>query len=451
MERLAEEIRRQAADAGPRLTALRRHLHRHPEPAWGEYLTASLVARALRDAGFRLTLGANALRPSARPRQPEAAFCAAQSSRALGEGADPGLVACMSGGLTGLWGDLDLDGPHTPDGERGPLVAFRFDMDANTGISEATDRDHSPAAQGFASCHAGCMHACGHDGHVALGVELARLLGALKPELARRLRGRIRLIFQPAEEEGEGAPGMVAAGAVDGVRALFGLHLSMQARHSGELVCGTDKFLATTNFEVLFTGQSAHAGLAPHEGRNALLAACTAVTHLLAIARHGQGASRINVGELHASETPNIIPARAWLRGETRGENGDINGYMLAEARRVVDGAARMHGCRSRFLCQSHCPGAMSSPGLVDLVERTAQDMGTFRTVRRKADFWASEDFGWFMNKVQEDGGLAAYLQLGADRPDGHHTSRFTFDESVLPRGLELLARLALASLARRD
>ena len=412
MERLAEEIRRRAGEAGPRLTALRRHLHRHPEPAWGEYLTASLVARALQDAGFRLTLGANALRPSARPRQPEAAFCTAQSGRALNEGADPTLVACMAGGLTGLWGDLDLDSPGTPEDERGPLVAFRFDMDANAGITEATDKDHFPAAQGFASCHAGCMHACGHDGHVALGVELARLLG--------------------------------------GVRALFGLHLSMQASRSGDLVCGTDKFLATTNFEVFFTGQSAHAGLAPHEGRNALLAACTAVTNLLAIARHGQGASRINVGEMHVNETPNIIPAKAWLRGETRGENGDINGYMLAEARRVVDGAARMHGCRSRFLCQSHCPGAMSSPELVDLVERTARDMGSFREVRRKADFWASEDFGWFMNKVQEDGGLAAYLQLGADRPDGHHTSHFTFDESVLPRGLELLARLAVAALARR-
>ncbi len=450
MERLAEEIRRRAGEAGPRLTALRRHLHRHPEPAWGEYLTASLVARALQDAGFRLTLGANALRPSARPRQPEAAFCTAQSGRALNEGADPTLVACMAGGLTGLWGDLDLDSPGTPEDERGPLVAFRFDMDANAGITEATDKDHFPAAQGFASCHAGCMHACGHDGHVALGVELARLLGGLRDELSRHLSGRIRLIFQPAEEEGEGAPGMVAAGAVDGVRALFGLHLSMQASRSGDLVCGTDKFLATTNFEVFFTGQSAHAGLAPHEGRNALLAACTAVTNLLAIARHGQGASRINVGEMHVNETPNIIPAKAWLRGETRGENGDINGYMLAEARRVVDGAARMHGCRSRFLCQSHCPGAMSSPERVDLVERTARDMGSFREVRRKADFWASEDFGWFMNKVQEDGGLAAYLQLGADRPDGHHTSHFTFDESVLPRGLELLARLAVAALARR-
>ena len=342
MERLAEEIRRRAGEAGPRLTALRRHLHRHPEPAWGEYLTASLVARALQDAGFRLTLGANALRPSARPRQPEAAFCTAQSGRALNEGADPTLVACMAGGLTGLWGDLDLDSPGTPEDERGPLVAFRFDMDANAGITEATDKDHFPAAQGFASCHAGCMHACGHDGHVALGVELARLLGGLRDELSRHLSGRIRLIFQPAEEEGEGAPGMVAAGAVDGVRALFGLHLSMQASRSGDLVCGTDKFLATTNFEVFFTGQSAHAGLAPHEGRNALLAACTAVTNLLAIARaggsggtHGQGHGQL---PRSAPQGRLLGIGGLWLvheQGAGRRRSGGLSAAGCRQARRA--------------------------------------------------------------------------------------------------------------------
>ena len=451
MERLAEEIRRRAGEAGPRLTALRRHLHRHPEPAWGEYLTASLVARALQDAGFRLTLGANALRPSARPRQPEAAFCTAQSGRALNEGADPTLVACMAGGLTGLWGDLDLDSPGTPEDERGPLVAFRFDMDANAGITEATDKDHFPAAQGFASCHTGCMHACGHDGHVALGVELARLLGGLRDELSRHLSGRIRLIFQPAEEEGEGAPGMVAAGAVDGVSRLFGIHLSMQAGDSGTLVCGTTHFLATTNFEVFFDGRAAHAGLAPQEGRNALLAACTACTAMLGIARHGEGASRINVGEMRGGEAPNAIPAHAWFRGETRGENSDINGFMMAEVRRMVQGAARMHGCTARLFCQSYCPGASSHPELTALVGRVAEEMGGFTQILPQAEFRASEDFCWFMNKVEEDGGQAVYLQLGADRPSGHHTPRFTFDESVLPRGVELLARLALASLARRD
>lgn len=295
------------------------------------------------------------------------------------------------------------------------------------------------------------MHACGHDGHVTIGLGLARLLAALRPELEARCRGRIRLIFQPAEEEGEGAPGMVAAGAVDGVSRLFGIHLSMQAGDSGTLVCGTTHFLATTNFEVFFDGRAAHAGLAPQEGRNALLAACTACTAMLGIARHGEGASRINVGEMRGGEAPNAIPAHAWFRGETRGENSDINGFMMAEVRRMVQGAARMHGCTARLFCQSYCPGASSHPELTALVGRVAEEMGGFTQILPQAEFRASEDFCWFMNKVEEDGGQAVYLQLGADRPSGHHTPRFTFDESVLPRGVELLARLALASLARRD
>ena len=150
-------------------------------------------------------------------------------------------------------------------------------------------------------------------------------------------------------------------------------------------------------------------------------------------------------------DPPNAIPAHAWFRGETRGENSDINGFMMAEVRRMVQGAARMHGCTARLLCQSYCPGASSHPELAALVGRVAGEMGGFSRILPQAEFRASEDFCWFMNKVEEDGGQAVYLQLGADRPSGHHTPRFTFDERVLPRGVELLARLALASLARRD
>lgn len=435
------------------LVATRRDLHRHPETAWAEYRTASLVAATLEEAGFALRMGGDALNAQARPRRLDPEQVQREQARARAQGADPRWLARMPDGLTGLWGDLILDDETADESgsPRGPLIAFRFDMDANAGLNECRDADHAPAAQGFASCRDDAMHACGHDGHVALGLGLARVLAALRPELARRFRGRIRLIFQPAEEEGEGAPGMVAAGAVDGVSRLFGIHLSMQAGKSGALVCGTTHFLATTNFEVFFDGRAAHAGLAPEEGRNALLAACTACTALLGIARHGEGATRINVGEMRGGEAPNAIPAQAWFRGETRGESSDINGFMMAEVRRMVQGAARMHGCTARLLCQSYCPGASSHPELAALVERVARDMGGFDPILPRAEFWASEDCCWFMNKVEEDGGQAAYLQLGADRPSGHHTARFTFDENVLPRGVELLARLALVSLARRD
>ncbi|WP_300806396.1 amidohydrolase [uncultured Desulfovibrio sp.] len=416
------------------LVRLRRDLHRHPETAWAEYRTAALAAQELAACGFEVHMGAEACDPEACPRSFQAGRDEAERQRALAEGASPELVARMAGGLTALWGDMQL-------GDGGPLIALRFDMDANAGLSECADARHQPAAEGFSSCHDGRMHACGHDGHMAIGLGLARVLARLRETCGDGLRGRVRLVFQPAEEEGEGAPGMVAAGAMRDVKALFALHIGMQAGGSGRLVCGTRGFLATTNFRIGFDGKSAHAGTAPQQGHNALLAACTAVCQMQAIPRHGEGASRINVGELHARETPNIIPAHAWLRGETRGATSAIDDYMMEAVRRIADAAARMHQCSAAVSVQSHCPGATSSPGLTALVERAARAMNCFDEIVPEADFGASEDCSWFMNHVQEQGGEAVYLQLGADRPSGHHTATFTFDEAVLPRGTALLSR----------
>ena len=422
------------AASAERIVAVRRDLHRYPETAWTEYRTAALAARELLSRGFELRMGADACDASACPRSFHAGRDAAERRRAVAEGAPPELVARMAGGLTGLWGEIAL-------GDGGPLVALRVDMDANAGLSECAEARHQPAAEGFASCHDGRMHACGHDGHMAIGLGVARVLAHLRDTCGDSLHGRVRLIFQPAEEEGEGAPGMVAAGAVRDVDALFALHIGMRAGGSGSLICGTRGFLATTNFRMAFDGVSAHAGAAPHQGRNALLAACTAVCQMQAIPRHGDGVSRINVGELHAHETPNIIPAHAWLRGETRGGTSHIDAYMMDAVRRIAEGAALMHQCTVDISVQSHCPGAASSPGLAALVEEAARSMNAFEEIVPEAAFGASEDCGWFMNHVQERGGEAVYMQLGADRPAGHHTAAFTFDESVLPLGTALLSR----------
>lgn len=430
--------------AAEELAALRRDLHSYPETAWTEYRTAALAARELAACGFEVRMGAEACDPAACPRSFCAERDAAEQRRALAEGAPPELVARMAGGLTALWGDMRL-------GDGGPLVALRFDMDANAGLTECADARHHPAAGGFASRHDGRMHACGHDGHVAMGIGLARALSRLRETCGDGLRGRVRLVFQPAEEEGEGAPGMVAAGAMRDVDALFALHIGMQAGGSGRLICGTRGFLATTNFRIDFDGKSAHAGTAPQQGHNALLAACTAVCQMQAIPRHGEGASRINVGELHARETPNIIPAHAWLRGETRGATSAIDDYMMDAVRRIAEGAALMQQCTAAVSVQSHCPGATSSPGLAALVGRAARSMHCFDEIVPEADFGASEDCGWFMNHVQAQGGEAVYMQLGADRPSGHHTATFTFDESVLPRGTALLARCILLYLLEHD
>ncbi|MDD6181146.1 MAG: amidohydrolase [Desulfovibrionaceae bacterium] len=429
----ADDLRALAQELAPDMTALRRDLHCHPETAFTEYRTAALLVRRLEALGWHVVMGADAQRPEARLWAPDAATCARERERAVAQGADAALVRRMADGLTGLWAEMRF-----PDnGTDGPLVALRFDMDALE-IQEASGPEHRPAREGFASCHRGSMHACGHDGHVALGVGLAALLARIR----HRLRGRVRLLFQPAEEIGGGAGPMIAAGALDGVDWLIGLHLGMQAGETGGIACGTDCFLATTTFTMQFDGRPAHAGMTPHEGRNALLAGATAVQSMQAVTRHSGGASRVNIGQFHSGDATNIIAGSAWLAGETRGETTEVNAFMMAEVERMAQAAASMWGCSCLLTRTGECPSAASSPRLTGMVEAEARDMGLFRQIAYTAHFQASEDFAWLMNKVQEQGGQAVYVQLGADRPSGHHTDHFDFDERALPLGLELLARL---------
>ena len=137
---------------------------------------------------------------------------------------------------------------------------------------------------------------------------------------------------------------MEAAGVLEEVDYIFGGHIGINARHLGDFICGAREFLATTKLDVTFAGMPAHAGMAPEEGRNALFAAAACALNLHAISRHGQGASRINVGSLHAGQGRNIIPPNAVLQLETRGVTTKINDFMAEEARRIIQAAALMYG-----------------------------------------------------------------------------------------------------------
>lgn len=454
---LADRVARLA----PRLTALRRDLHRHPEPGWCEFRTAALALTRLRDLGLAVRMGADAAVAARRMGVPPADIVAEARERALAAGADPALVANMGEGFTGFWADLDCGtgsgeagrsrpadagnatGEETRSGQ-GPVTAFRFDMDCNT-LTESDAPDHRPAAEGFASIYPGQMHACGHDGHVALGIVLAEALADAARSRPDLWRGRIRFIFQPAEEGARGALPLVEAGAVDGVDRLIGLHVGFQAAE-GEIICGTRDFFATTKRDVTFAGRAAHAAAAPEEGRNALLAACSATLALHAMPRHGGGPTRVCVGRLHGGEARNIIPAHARLELETRGSTADLEAAMSAEAERIIHAAAAMWGCSCAVETVGGSCAAASDPDLAELIATEARRMGRFRSVIPMRDFGATEDVAWMMRAVQEQGGDASYLQLGAARPAGHHQPAFDFDESCLPLGLELLTRIAWRS-----
>jgi aminobenzoyl-glutamate utilization protein A len=434
---MTEDIERLAAGMEKRLIERRRDLHRHPETAWTEFRTASMVAAALSAAGYEVRLGRDAVRRESMLGVPSEEELAAHMERAVDQGGDPALIERMRGGLTGVVGELRCGD--------GPVVALRFDMDAND-LDEARDREHRPFREGFASVNPGAMHACGHDGHVAIGLGVAELLAGLRD----RLHGTVRLIFQPGEEGVRGAGPMVDAGILGGVDYLFGGHIGFRAPKTGRLVCGVGGFLATTKFDATFTGVAAHAGAAPEQGRNALLAGASAALNLHAIPRHGQGASRISVGVLNAGQGRNVVPPNALLKGETRGETTVINDFMYERAREILAGAARMYGVDLALSEVGKSVSGQSDPELAAVVRRAAEAMDFFAPdeIFDALDLRGSEDFALMLAEVQRLGGQGTYIMLGSDLAAGHHNARFDFDERCLAPGAALFTRCVLDCMA---
>jgi aminobenzoyl-glutamate utilization protein A len=415
----------------------RRDFHKHAEAAWTEFRTASLVAKTLQGLGFRVLVGEEVVDGSAMMGVPAPAELERQVERALAQGGDKGWVEKMRGGKTGVVGVMKFAKP-------GPTVALRVDMDAND-LVESDDPKHRPAREGFASVNKGAMHACGHDGHTAMGLGVAEVLAGLKDQLA----GTIKLIFQPAEEGVRGAKAMMARGVVDDVKYIVGAHLGVNLKKTGQVACRTEGFLATTKFDAVFTGVPAHAGGAPETGRNALLAAATATLSLHAISRHSQGVSRVNVGVIQGGTGRNVIPATAIIKVETRGATTAINEYVYAEAVRIVEAAAAMQGVKVALQLMGGAAGCDNDPALVERIRQVAERQRLFTEILPAGNIGGSEDCTYFMERVQKNGGQAAFVMVGTELAAGHHDSFFDFNEDALVPGIALLAGVAADLMTR--
>lgn len=414
----------------PMVIEQRRDFHKYPEVGWTEFRTAAVIIEKLQSLGYDVKFGSDAVVKEDMMGVPPSEVLAEHMERAIEQGANPKLVQAMEGGLTGVIADLKVS-------DDGPVIALRFDIDAND-ICEAADEKHLPHRSGFASENFQAMHACGHDGHGAMGLGVAQIL----MEMKEHLKGTIRLIFQPGEEGARGARAMVAAGAVEGVTHIIGAHIGFQAKKTGELICGTGEFLATTKFDVTYTGIPAHAAAAPQEGRNALLAAATAAVNLHAIPRHSKGSSRITVGTLNAGQGRNVIPPNAIFKMETRGVTTEIDEFMFDTAKRVIIGAADMYGVEYDIKIVGGTKSGESSPEMISQVKKVAEDMEYFTNIKEYISFGATEDFSHFMSIVQENGGQGTYIMVGSDLAAGHHDFYFDFDEASLAPGIELIVRM---------
>ena len=416
------------------LTALRRDLHRHPEPAWREfYTTARLVDELERRPVDALYVGSEIL-GGERTGVPDEAELAEWRERALAAGAREDVVDRLSGGQTGLVAVLERGD--------GPVVGVRVDIDALP-VTEATDVDHLPAREGFRSENEGHMHACGHDAHASIGV------GVIDAVLDSAFTGTLKVIFQPAEEVVGGGGPVAESGHLDDVDGLLAVHVGLD-HPAGEVVAGVGGFLAVQDLQVEFFGESAHAGGHPERGRHAVGAMATAVTNLHAIPRHGDGATRINVGRAEGGTANNVIPEYAQIDAEARGETTELMEYVDAHAERVVRAAAEMYDCEVDITRGSRAPSAESDTALTALVADAAREVAGVTNVLDTDDLGGSEDATYLMRHVQERGGQAAYVVVGTDHPGGHHTPWFDVGEEAIPTAVEVLRRSVLAVEAGR-
>lgn len=410
------------------LRRIRRDLHNHPELGFLEYRTAAKLAAALVGLGWDVKAGPEVMREDAMMGRPCVAAIKSAQETAIMQGASPDWIARMPGGQTGLVAALTR-------GE-GPTIAFRFDMDALP-VTEATSDDHAPERAGFRSSNHGIMHACGHDGHTAIGLSVAARLAA-----QRDWRGTIKLIFQPAEEGGRGAMSMVEAGVLDDVDSFFAAHIGCHLP-TGEIAANMDGFLFSTKVDVIFKGKAAHAAASPHAGVNALLAGAAATLALHGIAPHADNATRVNVGRMVGGAGRNIVADFCELQLEVRGGSQRTLDYMTARMKAILDGAAVMHGAEVSMDIVGRTAGADSSPRAIRLVANAAKQVAGVHKVVPAWLATGSEDATFMMQRVRNRGGEAAYFVIGSDLTAPHHATHFDIDERALLHGLEVFTRIA--------
>ena len=389
--------------------------------------TASIVASILDELGFGLEMGRQVMAADYFMGKPNQEETAAHYQWALENGAKNDYIEPSIDGYTGIVATMDTQ-------KEGPTIAFRVDMDALP-IHESEADSHFPQKEGFRSAVPNTMHACGHDAHTTIGLGLASLIAENKDSL----KGKIKLIFQPAEEGTRGARSMAEAGVVDDVDYLIASHVGTGVP-DGHFVASKNGFLATSKLDVTFKGVSSHAGGNPEEGKNALLAAASAALNIYAIPRHSEGATRINVGELHAGSGRNIIADKAVLKIETRGETTKINEYVKAQAEAVIAGSAQMYGVEYEIRTVGEAISAQGSKELASVLQTCAQEASYIKeSILEDNSPAGSEDATFFMERVQQNGGQATYCIFGTELAAGHHNEKFDINEGTMMNAVQLL------------
>lgn len=403
------------------LIRLRRHFHKYAEPAWMEFLTTAKIIEELKNYNLDLYYGKE-IYFNKRMGLPEKSILESYKNSISISNIDKKEEILDS--YTGLIAVLDTK-------KIGPNIGFRFDIDANE-LCESNSLGHLPNILNFSSKNSFAMHACGHDAHMSIGIELAKILASN----IKKLKGKIIFIFQPAEEGVRGAYSLMNNPIIDKLDYLAGMHIGMDVK-SGEIGVGSHGFLATKKIDIIFKGKASHAGASPEKGHNALLAASSAVLNFNSLAQHSMGEARINVGKLNAGSGRNIIANKAKIEMEIRGENENIISYLYDGVNRIVEGSAISYDCSYEIEIKGQ------APSLISYDEEFIKNLRNFYKEKSyklvDANLKGSEDIAYLLNEVRKAGGKTVHFILGSNLKDSHHSEEFDINEKDMIRGVDLM------------
>ena len=415
---MIETIRSIAAGIEENIISTRRDFHKYPELSYREFRTASLIARRLKDLGCKVKAGPEIMDAATRYALPSEDVLQKEFERALRQGADKEFLEQIKGGFPAVAAAIS-------NGE-GPVIGVRVDIDALP-IRESSGENHLPFKNGFASVNEGVMHACGHDAHAATGLGIVQVLMQLKD----KIKGTVKVIFQPAEEGVCGAYPIAQSGFLDDIDYIFAIHYFSQWA-PGEIACVRyPGYLATAKFNAVFKGESAHAGQQPELGRNAMVAAANAILNLYAIPRSSKGGTRVNVGTLKAGSGRNVICDEAVMELELRGQTDDLKDYMQEQVLRILKASAEMSDCELDIVPMGSAPGGGSDDDFADKIMDYAQKTAILKP-RPDDRSYGSEDFYCMLERVRRHGGIGANINIGTAPGGKAHSPDFDLNESIL-------------------
>lgn len=313
---------------------------------------------------------------------------------------------------------------------QGPLIVLRADIDAlpieeQSGVSYGSERP-------------GVMHACGHDFHSAAALGAAILL----KQQEATLPGRVRILFQAAEETGQGAPEVIATGALTGAAAIFGIHNDPSlppgviGSKAGPLTAAVDRF------EITVTGTGSHAAK-PHQGNDPIVIAAQIVSAAQTlISRNAPSADNavVSVTQIHSGSTWNVIPDSAWLEGTVRTFSQATRERLEQRFRAIAEGIGAAFDAQVRFDWHAGPPSVMNDAHWAEFALRQADASGFEGRVVEASPI--GEDFAFYQQQLP-----GAFMMVGTGEPYALHHPAFRVNDEVLLPTARYLADLARAAL----